>query len=54
MENFGLLTFKEPLLLIDQNKYSIQSKFSVALVVAHEIAHQWFGNITTMVCVINK
>ena len=54
MENFGLLTFKESLLMVDPDKFSIQSKFSVALVVAHEIAHQWFGNIVTMVKLVSK
>lgn len=49
MENFGLLTFKESLLLIDSSNFSIQSRSEVALVVAHEIAHQWFGNLVTMV-----
>ncbi|CAF0941231.1 unnamed protein product [Brachionus calyciflorus] len=48
MENFGLLTFKESLLLIDQSNFSVQTRAEVALVVAHEIAHQWFGNIVTM------
>lgn len=48
MENFGLLTFKESLLLIDPKKFSIQTRSEVALVVAHEIAHQWFGNLVTM------
>lgn len=48
MENFGLLTFKESLLLIDPDKFSIQTRSEVALVVAHEIAHQWFGNLVTM------
>jgi aminopeptidase N len=45
----GLITFKEPLVLIDQDNFSVQSKAEVALVVAHEVAHQWFGNIVTMV-----
>ena len=49
MENWGLLTFKESLILIDPDNFTIQSKAEVALVVSHEIAHQWFGNIVTMV-----
>lgn len=49
MENYGLLTFKESLLLVDSNKFSIKTKYEVALVVVHEIAHQWFGNLVTMV-----
>ena len=51
MENWGLITFKESLLLIDAANFSIQSKAEVALVVSHEIAHQWFGNIVTMVTI---
>jgi aminopeptidase N len=49
MENWGLIVFKEPLLLVDPNNFSIQTKAEVGLVVSHEIAHQWFGNIVTMV-----
>lgn len=49
MENYGLLTFKESLLLIDTEHFSIQNRAEVALVVAHEVAHQWFGNLVTMV-----
>lgn len=48
MENWGLLTFKEALILIDPNNFTVQSKAEVALIVSHEIAHQWFGNIVTM------
>lgn len=43
-----MITFKESLVLIDATNFSIQSKAEVALVVSHEIAHQWFGNIVTM------
>lgn len=48
MENWGLITFKESLMLIDESNFSVQSKAEVALIVSHEIAHQWFGNIVTM------
>ncbi|PAA60916.1 hypothetical protein BOX15_Mlig019859g1, partial [Macrostomum lignano] len=47
MENWGLITYREAMLLVDENS----SKFSmetVALVVGHEVAHQWFGNLVTM------
>lgn len=49
MENYGLLVFKESLLLIDSANYSAQSRAECALTVCHEIAHQWFGNLVTMV-----
>ena len=49
MENWGLLTFKESLVLVDLSNCSVEAKAEIALVVAHEVAHQWFGNIVTMV-----
>jgi len=48
MENWGAITYRETALLIDENNSSMQSKQYVALVVAHELAHQWFGNLVTM------
>ncbi|ESO94410.1 hypothetical protein LOTGIDRAFT_202512 [Lottia gigantea] len=48
MENWGLLTFKEALILVDPENSSAVSKQHVALVVGHELAHQWFGNLVTM------
>ena len=48
MENAGLITFREELLLADESKTSAKAKRSVALVLAHELAHQWFGNYVTM------
>ena len=47
MENWGLVTYRETALMIDAAKASPQSKQRVAIVVAHELAHQWFGNIVT-------
>ena len=49
MENWGLVTYRETALLIDADNSSAASKQTVALVVGHEIAHQWFGNLVTMV-----
>eukprot|EP01038_Epipyxis_sp_PR26KG_P009699 gene9699-13056_t len=48
MENWGLVTYRETALMIDDKKASSQSKQRVAIVVAHELAHQWFGNLVTM------
>jgi puromycin-sensitive aminopeptidase len=43
-----LVTYREVDLLIDTVKASNQQKQRVAVVVAHELAHQWFGNLVTM------
>jgi len=48
MENWGLITFRDTYLLFKKNDNKISSMQNVALVVAHEIAHQWFGNLVTM------
>jgi len=48
MENWGLVTYRETALLVDAKESSAMAKQWVALVVGHEIAHQWFGNLTTM------
>ena len=48
MENWGAITFKETALLIDDQNSSFLSKQRVAEVVAHELVHQWFGNLVTM------
>ncbi|RKW00782.1 MAG: peptidase, partial [Candidatus Saccharimonas sp.] len=47
MENWGLITYRETALLAGE-KSSISSKKYVALVIAHELSHQWFGNLVTM------
>jgi aminopeptidase N len=48
MENAGAITFRERLLLADEATASKDTLKAVAGVVAHEIAHQWFGNLVTM------
>ncbi len=48
MENWGAITYRESALLFDEKNSSLTNKQRVALVVAHEIAHQWFGNLVTM------
>jgi puromycin-sensitive aminopeptidase len=48
MENVGAVTFREVLLLVDPEKASHQELERIADVVAHEIAHMWFGDLVTM------
>ncbi len=48
MENWGAVTYRESALLVDDAHSSVGNKQWVALVVAHELAHQWFGNLVTM------
>src|SRR5271155_499491 len=48
MENFGAITYRETAMLIDEKTASVGAKKEVALVVAHEMAHQWFGDMVTM------
>ena len=48
MENFGCITYRETDLLVDAKAGSVNSKKGVAGVVAHEMAHQWFGDMVTM------
>lgn len=48
MENWGLITFREQALLVDPANTSLHLKQYVANVVAHELTHQWFGNLVTM------
>ncbi|MGP6220308.1 M1 family metallopeptidase [Caldiplasma sukawensis] len=47
MENWGAITFREVALLVNKSTGNAQKK-RVAAVIAHEIAHQWFGNLVTM------
>jgi puromycin-sensitive aminopeptidase len=48
MENWGAVTYRESALLVDEERSSTTNKQWVALVIAHELAHQWFGNLVTM------
>ena len=48
MENWGLVTYREVDLMIDEDKASTAQLQRVGTVVAHELAHQWFGNLVTM------
>ena len=48
MENWGLITFQEYALLTDPSRPdSVNRKRVIAMTVAHELAHLWFGNQVT-------
>eukprot|EP00062_Callorhinchus_milii_P002202 gi/632938165/ref/XP_007904007.1/ PREDICTED: aminopeptidase N [Callorhinchus milii] len=48
MENWGLVTYRETALLYDPKLSSNGNKERVVKVIAHELAHQWFGNLVTI------
>ncbi|GFR77968.1 puromycin-sensitive aminopeptidase [Elysia marginata] len=48
MENWGLVTYRESCLLVDPVSSSAKTRNYVALIVAHELSHNWFGNLVTM------
>ncbi len=48
MENWGAITFRELVLLVDEEKSSTKIKKRVAEIIAHELWHQWSGNLVTM------
>ena len=48
MENFGAITYREADMLVDEKNAPVRAKAEVASVVAHEMAHQWFGDMVTM------
>ncbi|XP_055377192.1 aminopeptidase A-like [Condylostylus longicornis] len=48
MEHWGLVTFRETALLFDSETSSTVNKQRIGSVVAHELAHMWFGNLVTM------
>ncbi|KAL4713264.1 hypothetical protein ACJJTC_018612 [Scirpophaga incertulas] len=48
MENWGLVTFRETTLLFNETQGVPREKQNVAIDIAHELAHQWFGNLVTM------
>jgi aminopeptidase N len=47
MENFGAITYRETAMLVDEKTASLAAKKNVAVDVAHEMAHQWFGDMVT-------
>jgi puromycin-sensitive aminopeptidase len=48
MENLGCITYRESLLLADRAKATQPELATIADVIAHEIAHMWFGDLVTM------
>ncbi|PRP83636.1 hypothetical protein PROFUN_08362 [Planoprotostelium fungivorum] len=48
MEHWGLITYRDGLLLFDPKVSNTSSKLHCISTVAHELAHQWFGNLVTM------
>jgi aminopeptidase N len=48
MENTGLVTYRETLLLIDEALATYAERVDVAETIAHEVAHMWFGDLVTM------
>ena len=48
MENWGAITYRETALLVDEKNSSAGTRQRVAEVVAHEMAHMWFGDLVTM------
>jgi aminopeptidase N len=48
MENTGLITYREVILQLDDEHSSVGLHKEVATVIAHEMAHQWFGDLVTM------
>jgi aminopeptidase N len=48
MENWGAITYDEGVLLYDPRASSAQTKREIFVTIAHEMAHQWFGDLVTM------
>ncbi|XP_042268840.1 aminopeptidase N-like isoform X1 [Thunnus maccoyii] len=48
MENWGLITYRETALLYDEEFASNSNKERIATIIAHELAHMWFGNLVTL------
>ena len=47
MENWGAIVASEPILLVDEQS-SMVARISAAITIAHEVGHQWFGNLVTL------
>nr|ADZ05468.1 aminopeptidase N4 [Cnaphalocrocis medinalis] len=47
MENWGMVNYREAYLLYDPNHTNLNNKIFIATILAHELAHKWFGNLVT-------
>ena len=47
-EHWGLITFRETNLIFNERESSSYNQQRVASVIAHELVHQWFGNLVTL------
>ena len=48
MENWGAVTYREVVLLVDPKRTSVQVRQRIAAIISHEMAHMWFGDLVTM------
>ena len=48
MENWGAITYRETALLVDPSNTSAGTRQTVVSIIAHEMAHMWFGDLVTM------
>ncbi len=48
MENWGAVTYREVVLLVDPERTSVQVRQRIAAIISHEMAHMWFGDLVTM------
>ena len=48
MENWGAITYRETALLVDPTNTSAGTRQTVVSIIAHEMAHMWFGDLVTM------
>ena len=48
MENWGAIFYFEPTVLYDPKRATVSGKQGIFVTVAHEMAHQWFGDLVTM------
>jgi len=48
MENVGLITYADSILLIDSRAMSVAQRRNLVAIMAHELSHMWFGNLVTM------